>query len=174
MRFITSFLVAVFSVFMFMEMTAFAGTPYSPEVNKRFKLLEALPSNVAPTVNGIGNMRVARVSFDSTTQGTSSASAYSLGVTLPANSLIWDGVVYVTSAFSGSGSVALECEDSKNIMADQTVSGMTLASKKALTPVGTAASAVAGIGAACAISARVSNANVIGKFDAWIEYFVTD
>lgn len=159
---------------LFLSFTAFAATPYSPEINKRFKVLEALPSNVSYTASGISNLRVARVSFNSDTMGTSSSSAYSLGVTLPANSLIWDGVVYVTSAFSGSGSVALECEDSKNIMADQTVSAMTLGSKKALTPVGTAASAITSIASACAISARVSAANVAGKFNAWIFYMTTD
>lgn len=159
---------------LFLSFTAFAATPYPPEINKRFKVLEALPSNLTYTTNGLGNLRVARVAFDSTTMGTSSATAYSLGVSLPANSLIWDGVVYVTSAFTGSGSVALECEDSKNIMADQTVSTFTAAAKKALTPVGTAASAVTSIAASCAISARVSNANVVGKFNAWIFYLVTD
>jgi hypothetical protein len=172
MKFLMSFLVA-----MCLSSFAFAGTPYSPEVNKRFKTLEALPSNVSYTSTGISNLRVVRASFDSATMGTSSATAYSLGVTLPANALIWDGVLYVDSTFtpaSGAGSVAIECEDSKNILADQTVNTWATGQKKALTPVGTAASAVSSIGAACAVSARVSAANVVGKFTVWIMYFVTN
>ncbi len=171
MKYTLSFLIAIcLSTF------AFAGTPYSPEVNKRFKVLEALPANVSYTTSGISNLRVVRASFDSTTQGTSSATAYSLGVSLPANSLIWDGVLYVDSTFTGLGSVALECEDSKNIMSDKTASATLGAtgSKIALTPVGTAASAVSSIAASCAVSARISGANVVGKFTVWIMYFVTN
>lgn len=167
LRFVTLF------VGLFLSFTVFAATPYSPEVNARFKKLEN--PNLALPAAQLGNMRVARVVFNSDTMGTSSSTAYSLGVTLPANALLWDGVVYVTSTFTGTGSVALECEDSKNILADQTIAtGWTTGSKKAITPVGTAAAAVSSIGAACSISARVTNANVVGKFDAWIEYFVTD
>ncbi len=154
---------------------AFAATPYPPEIDKRFKRIEAYTSNTGAAINGLGNMRVARVSFDSTTQGTSSATAYSLGVSLPAKALIWDGVVYTTSTFSGTGSVALECEDSKNLMADKAIATLgATGTKTALAATGSAASAVSSIASACAISARISNANVVGKFDAWIEYFVTD
>lgn len=159
----------------------YAGTPFIPEVNKRFKTLEAsvgvlqaLPSAVAPTANGVGNMRVARVTFDSTTMGTSSATAYSLGVSLPAKSLLWDGVIYVTSGFTG-GSVALECEDAGNIKgATAAATYGATGSKLAIIPVGTAASAVNSIAASCVISAKVTGSDVVGKFNAWIEYFVTD
>ena len=179
MKFITGFLA------LFLFTTAFAATPYPPEINRRFKNLETgvnnlgtTPSSTGATTNGIGYLRVARVSFDSTTQGTSSSTTYSLGATLPANALIWDGVVFTTSGFTNvgtAGSVAIECEDSKNIMADKSTGTLgATGTKTALTPVGTAATAVSSIAAACAISARVSNANVVGKFDAWIEYFVTD
>lgn len=160
---------------MLFTFATFAATPYPPEINKRFKALEAVTDLATPTTNGLQKMKVARVAFDSTTQGTSSATAYSLGVTLPANSLIWDGVIYTTSGFSGTGSVALECEDSKNIKGDTQVSTLgTTGTKTALLATGTAASAISSIASACAISARISNANVVGKFDAWILYFVTD
>lgn len=156
-------------------LSAFAATPYSPEVNKRFKAIEASTSKVGSASNGLGYLKVARVSFDSTTQGTSSSTAYSLGATLPAKSVIWDGMIYVTSTFTSAGSVAIECEDSGNILATKLASsfGATGASV-ALLETGTPGSARVGIGAACAISAKVTGANVVGKFVAWIFYFVHD
>ncbi len=176
MKFLCTFLTA------FLATSALASTPYSPEVNRRFKNIEqgiatlgTNPASTGANTVGVSYLRVARVAFDSATHGTSSATAYDLGVTLPAKSIIWDGMIYVTSTFTSAGSVALECEDSGNLLATKLASsfGSTGASV-ALLETGTAASARAGIAASCAISAKVTGANVVGKFDAWIYYLVHD
>lgn len=156
--------------------TCLAATPYPPEINARFKKLEAVADTPLPTANGLQKMKVARVAFDATTMNTS-GSTYSLGVTLPANAVIWDGMIYTSADFTaGTGTVALQCEDAGNIMAAKSATALsTKGTKTALTPVGTAASAVVGIAAACNISAVVATANLTaGKFVGWIEYFVAE
>lgn len=155
-------------------MNALAATPYPPEINARFNKLEAKADTDSPVTNGLQKMKVARVAFDGATMGASGTNT-SLGVTLPANALLWDGVIYTSSTMGGSGSIALTCEDAGNIKAVTTASTFsTTGTKTALAMTGTAASAVSSIAAACPITANVTLGPVTGKFDAWIEYFVTD
>lgn len=159
----------------FTSLQVLAATPYPPEINARFEKLEAVQDLATPTTNGLGKMKVARVVFDATTMNAS-GSNYSLGVTLPANTLLWDGMIYTVTSFTGSGSIAITCEDAGNIKNAVTAGTLSTAgTKTALQMTGTAASSVAAIAAACVITANVTLGPIAtGKFDGWIEYFVTD
>lgn len=172
MRYLLSFL------FAFLTLPVFATTnsaPFLPEVNARFRTLEALPSYLGATTNGIGNARLARFKYDvAVTGGTSSASAKSLSVTLPAHALLWDGALYVDTAFTGASSVSLKC-GSATFLASQTITSWTSGQIKAVVPVGTAAAAQDVGSSACDVSATVLLANTTaGKLTGWLLYFVHD
>lgn len=167
------FLFAIFvTAYLGFAFAATNSSPFLPEVNARFRTLEALPSNLSPTTNGIQNLRVARFQYDvANTGGTSSATAKSLGVTLPAGAIIWDGALHVDSIFIGASSVALAC-GSAPILATQAITSWTTSQIKAIGMVGTAASASAVV-TACSVAATVTVANTTsGKLTGWLLYFV--
>lgn len=162
----------------------FAGTPYIPEIDKRFntdeaniKALQALPANLSDTVTGIGNLRVARVSFNGATVGNSSSYTLPLGVTLPAGAIMYDGMVYVTSGFTNAlqGSIAIGCGLTTNILntTNATVTLGVTGVSVATGPTGIFSAAKPVGSSSCAINATISGAAVVGKLDAWVTYFTS-
>jgi hypothetical protein len=150
----------------------FMGAPFIPEVDKRFNALEN-PSVNQP-LNGLWSLQVARAQYDvAVVGGTSSATAKSLGVTLPKNSIIWDGTIYVDTAFVGSSStVALLC-GSAAILPAQGITSWSSGNIKAISAVGTAATAEDVGTSACAISVKNGTASTTaGKLTLWLQYVV--
>ena len=169
---------------------ALRGVPYEPQVDQRFSdaevaataltarvaVVEALPANVAYTVEGISNRRIARVTYDVATDlGT--VGAHALGVTLPAKSIITRSWFYTDTQFvdAGSGTVALHCEDANNIKTATDITGNAVGSIVEGESTGAASAFKASIGAACEITATVATASqTAGKLTLFVEYVVAD
>ena len=171
---------------------ALKGTPYQPEVDSRFSTaedaidaveadvvaLEALPANVAYTSTGIQNPRIARVTYNVDVHGTA-VGAHGLGVSLPAKAIITESWFYTDTQFadSGSGTVALSCEDANNIFTATDITGNAAGTiVDGATPPGeTSGFYVKNIAAACEITATVASAaQTSGKLTAFIKYVVHD
>lgn len=139
-----------------------AKTPIPPEIEKRLQ--------------GNDKLKVVKVVYD-TALGATSGSSYPLGVTLPAKAIIWTGVIHIDTQFadSGTGTVALTCEDSGNIKNATDITGSAAGALIALQPVGSAATAVSSIAERCVVTATVGGADqTAGKLSAWLFYFVHD
>lgn len=160
-----------------------ALTPYSPEVERRFKtvesevdVLQALPSAVGYTSEGISNLRIARVTYDVTADGGGTG-AHGLGVTLPAKSIIIRSWFYIDVQFvdAGSGTVALSCEDANNIKTATDITGSAVGAIVEGESTGAASAFKASIGAACEITATVATAaQSAGKLTLYVMYVIHD
>jgi hypothetical protein len=102
-------------------------------------------ADIAPVgdVNGLGNLRVARYTFD--TAGTDSAGedntavgAHGVGVTLPANAIVVGGFVDVNTAFTGetNATLAISVQAANDIISAAAVSGAPYSTvgRKAIVP----------------------------------------
>lgn len=146
--------------------------PFLPEIDVRFNTLEALPSSVGMTTNGIANLRVARFQYDFATNG-GTIGTKNLGVSLPANAIIWAGMFFIDTQFTGGGgaTVALKC-GSATFFAATGITGYAASSFHAIVPVGSAATAQ-DVVTACDISSVHATANTTaGKLTGWLFYFV--
>lgn len=137
--------------------------------------------------------KYARVIYDVSLNGGSSTS-HSLNAQIPANAVITDLYVYVNQAFtdSGTGSLALECYGSQDLMAYRDITANSLndlfstqiahtnyTSAAMIGQSGETSAAAAGIAsvpAACQVKAVVRNSSgyvplTAGKLTALIEYF---
>jgi hypothetical protein len=103
----------VYVAFLLMSVHSFAAdSPYSPELDERFKKMES--------------RKMARVVIDQAAgfgSSTTDSGVYSTGVYLPANALVLQDWMYVVTAFTDAGNngnaskVALHCEDAGNLKA---------------------------------------------------------
>lgn len=123
--------------------------------------------------------RVIRCTYDFDEHGGSSASAIDLGCDLPANAVVekvW-GVVEgtVLDDTNNQLTMALQCEDSGNLMHARKPSLHATGTVLITDVGGSATSIVRGIAAKCDVSAvfAVSEA-VVGKIIFFIKYFVED
>lgn len=140
---------------------AFAGSPYSPEVDARFKKVE--------------NLRTARVVYDTATS-SGSTGAHGLGVKIPKGAVIKQVMYYVNTAFTGSGgTLALHCEDANNLKTATDITGLSAATMNAGGPIGTAATMVGAIADDCEITATIGGTTMYlaGKLTAYIEYYMS-
>lgn len=141
-------------------------------------------ADIAPigTVNGLGNLRVARFTYD--TAGNDSAgvsnktvAAHGVGVTLPIHAIVVGGFVDVNTAFTsgGSGTLAISIEGANDIISAAAVSGApysTIGRKaivpKANTPESTSVKCTAAREITCTVATAALTA---GKLTGYI-YFV--
>lgn len=140
-------------------------------------VLEALPSAQSYTGEALVTPRMARVEYDVTGGDSGGVGAHGLGVSLPQSAVITRSWVYTNTQFvdSGSGTLALSCEDANNILTAQDVTGSASNTISEGGSTGTAATFVKNIGAACEITATVGGvAATAGKLTAFIEYIVVD
>lgn len=141
-------------------------------------------ADIAPigTVNGIGNLRVARFTYD--TAGNDSAgvsnktvAAHGVGVTLPIYAIVVGGFVDVNTVFTsgGSGTLAISIESANDIISAAAVSGAPYSTigRKAITPkANTPESTSVKASAAREITCTVATAALTaGKLTGYI-YFV--
>lgn len=91
------------------------GSPFPPAVDKRFDELENDTLENSNTAR-----KYAKAIYDVAVDGGESTS-HALGVTLPAGAIITSFYVYINTAFtdSGTGSVALQCAGTRDLMAYQ-------------------------------------------------------
>lgn len=92
------------------------GAPFHPHDDKRFDEIEDQLEDAEEAV-GLARKQ-ARFEYDVAVDGGSSTSTKSLGVTLPAGAIITSLYVYINTAFtdSGTGSVALQCAGTRDLM----------------------------------------------------------
>jgi hypothetical protein len=129
-----------------------------------------------PTADGLNAMRVARANLDCGVSDCS-AGALGLGVTLPANALIYQSYWFTETQFvdGGAGTVALHCEDANNIFSAADITGNADGSIIAGIQTGVIATMTAGIAAACEITATIATAEqTAGVLTLYVHYVVHD
>ena len=140
-------------------------------------------ADIAPigTVNGIGNLRVARFTFDTADNDSAGVSnttvaAHGMGVTLPSNAIVVGGFVDVNTVFTsgGSGTLAISIEGANDIISAAAVSGApysTIGRKaivpKANTPESTSVKCTAAREITCTVGTSILTA---GKLTGYIYY----
>lgn len=138
--------------------------------------LQALPSNKAPGVDGIGNIRFARVTYDVAVNG-GTIGAHALAVGLPAKAIVIRSWFYINTQFvdAGSGTVALSCEDANNLKTATDITGSAVGALVEGQSTGAASAFVSSIAADCTITATVAGADqTAGSLTLWVMYVVSN
>lgn len=174
-----------------------ATAPFLPEVQNRFEAVEAeVDALQGDSAEGAAiSKKYAKAVYDVAIDGGSSTATKNLGVTLPAGAIITAIYVYINTRFtdSGTGSVALQCAGTQDLMAYQDMTAVPIDSwfgrVAQATAFGTGGALIADAAAlsgayisgasvptACAVTAVVRGdsgyvAQTAGKFTAIIEYF---
>ena len=130
-----------------------------------------------PIIEGAISRGVAKFSYDFDALGGAQGDIVLAGTPLPKNAIIWDGVVDVITAITGGATVAVTTSQSANDLitasADAGAPWSTTGSK-AIVPVGTAAASIK-LTADRAPKIVVTVADITaGKFNLFIEYYVSD
>lgn len=139
---------------------AHAETSFLPEVNARFKTVET--------------KKTIKVVYDVTANTTlGETGTHGTGKYLPANAIITRSWIYINTLFvdSGSGTVAIQCEDANNILSafDMTTRAAGLLMDGVST--GTTGSMTKSIAAPCEIKVVVATAaQTAGKMTFYVEY----
>jgi hypothetical protein len=135
---------------------------------------EADLAALSGSTDGLYVERIAFFTYDVAVDlGT--VTTHGLGVTLPAKAVITQSWYKIITQFSdsGSGTVALSCEDANNILTAGDITGISANTITTGASTGSAATMVRGIGAACEITATVATAaQDAGKLIGWVRYVV--
>lgn len=132
-----------------------------------------------PIIEGAVSRGVAKFSYDFDQQGGASGDITLAGTPLPDNAIVWDGVVDVITPLTsgGSGTAAVSTAQAANdLITAAVVSGSpwSTAGSKAIVPVGTAAASIK-MTAARAPKLVIAVADLTaGKFNLFIEYYLSD
>lgn len=177
---------------MAMAATVYAETiPYNNETNTRFKAIETtnttqtsdittlqgIAGTTAYAADGILAKRVARATFDFA-DGDLAVGAHSLGVALPAKTLITRSYIRIETQLvdTGTCTVAIHCEDANNIKTATDITGTAANGFIEGQSTGAASAFVASIAAACNITLTVANGGSCvpsaGKGEVYVEYVV--
>ncbi len=137
-------------------------------------------ADIAPigTVNGLGNLRVARFEFDMATVGNRSIGAHGTGVTLPIHSIVVGGFVDVNTKFDSdatdAGTIAISVQAANDVISAAAVSGApysTVGRKaiipKANTPESTSLKCTAAREITCTVAVE---AMLTGKLTGYLYY----
>jgi hypothetical protein len=198
----TSIFFGFLAVFLTVNMLAFGASPFPPWLAKLYgdatistngnlqiasdgvgtseiaaaAVTESKLSQLSGSTEGLYAQRVAMFIYDTATDG-GSVGAHTLGVTLPAKAVITRSYFKIITQFvdSGSGTVALSCEDANNIKTATDITGSSANAFVEGQSTGAASAFVRGIAAACEITATVATAaQDAGKLIGWVEYVVED
>ena len=127
------------------------------------------------SVNGINVERMVRFQYNIATAPTGTVGAHLTGASLPAKAVITNSFCYTDVRFvdSGSGSVALSCEDADNILTAGDITGNVIGTIIVGGPKYSAP--ISAIASACNITATVAGADQsAGKLTCWIKYVIHD
>jgi len=114
--------------------------------------------------------KVLRVVYDVPAHG-GTAAANKLGKFLPAKAMVTQSFFYTVTAFTGTGTVALSCEDANNLYTATDISGITAGTITAGASTGSAATMVKNIAAPCEVTATVTGATATaGRLILYIRY----
>lgn len=117
-----------------------------------------------------------RVPYDVAVNG-GSVGAHGLGKYLPAKAIVTQAWFYTVTQFtdSGTGTVAISCEDANNLYTATDITGITATTVTAGAATGSAASMVKGIAAPCEVTATVATAaQTAGKLIFYIRYVLAE
>jgi hypothetical protein len=96
--------------------------------------------SVPAAIDGLGQLGVARVTFDTAVAANKTVAAHASAVTIPANALIVGGVTHVNTAFTSAGgndgTIAISVESANDIQTAAAVSGAPYSTigRKAIVP----------------------------------------
>jgi trimeric autotransporter adhesin len=134
-------------------------------------------ADAATTVEGNYAKKIARFVFDQAVDGAT-IGAHLTGVSLPAKAIITNSWFYTKTQFAdtGSGTVAISCEDANNIFTATDITGNAAGTIVAgASDGGAAATFVGGIAAACEITVTVAGADQsAGALVGFVEYVVVN
>jgi hypothetical protein len=105
------------------------GSPFPPEVDKRFDNIENDLEDNADTAR-----KYAKVTYEPAVDGGASASENNMGIQLPAGAVITRAIFYVNTVFAGAGggikggSVAFQCAGTRDLMEYQDIEAFPAAS----------------------------------------------
>ncbi len=119
-------------------------------------------------------LKVARFVYDVAVDG-GAVGPHTLETQLPAKAVIKQSWYKIITQFSdsGSGTVALSCEDANNILTAGDITGISANAITTGASTGSAATMVRGIGSACNITATVAGVTQdTGKLVGWVEYVI--
>jgi hypothetical protein len=174
----TGFFLGFIAVFLTVNMLAFGQVnPWIQKITGAISIDKSgvsSPNVPASLQEGIFLKGVARFVYDTATDGGSTG-AHALGVYLPARAVITQSYYKIITQFtdSGSGTVALSCEDANNILTAGDITGISANTITTGASTGSAASMVRAIGARCEITATVATATQdAGKLIGWVEYVI--
>lgn len=140
------------------------------------KVLESMLSQPA---TGLSAKRIAKAVLNCAASGCS-VGAHTLGVTLPAGSLITRSYIYVKTQFvdTGTCTVAVSCEDANNIKTATDITGTAAGGFIEGQSTGAASAFVGAIAASCLITATVADGGSCvpsaGYADIYVEYNILD
>ena len=131
-----------------------------------------------PIIEGAQSRGVAKFSYDFDIEGGAQGDIILRGTPLPSKAIVWDGVVDVITALVGVGASAAvsTAQAANDLITAAAVAGApwSTTGSKAVVPVGTAAASIK-LTADRAPKLVVSAADLTaGKFNLFIEYYLSD
>jgi hypothetical protein len=163
---------------------ALRGSPYMPEqdarssaIEDRATTLEASTLASSYIADGILAKKIVRATIDCSTASNCTVGAHSLGVALPAKSLLTRTVMYIATqpASVSGGTIAVHCEDANNIATAVNMTSYATGSIRDGAQTGVSNTSIAAIGAACNVTATMASADyTAGKINFFIEYLNHD
>jgi hypothetical protein len=132
-----------------------------------------------PIIEGAIQRGVAKFTYDYDLHGGTVGNVTLSGTPLPKNAIVWDGVVDVitalTSSLSGTAAVTTS-QVANDLVTAAAVSGApwSTTGRKAIVPVGTAAAAIKLTADRAPLLVIGTGALTAGKFNLFIEYYLSD
>ena len=118
-----------------MTLKAVSSAGWLKDINDNFADMGPVGS-----VNGLGNLRVARFEFDCAVVGNRTIAAHGTGVTIPIHGIVVGGFVDVNTLFTSdatnAGTIAIHVQAANDVISAAAVSGAPYSSigRKAITP----------------------------------------
>jgi hypothetical protein len=132
--------------------------------------------DTAANASGKNVQRTVRATFD-VAAISGGIGAHALSVSIPAKSILERGYATIHTQFSdsGTGTVALHCEDAGNILAARDITGFASGAILPMDVSGPIVNMVSGIGSECQVTATVSGADQnAGKLILFLQYSVAE
>lgn len=132
-----------------------------------------------PIIEGAVSRGVAKFSYDFDAQGGVKGDITLAGTPLPDNAIVWDGVVDVITPLTGGGSATAAvstAQSANDLITAAAVTGApwSTAGSKALVPVGDASNSIKMTAERAPKLVIGTAALTAGKFNLFIEYYLSD
>ena len=156
-----------------MTLKAVSSAGWLKDINDNFAEMGPVGS-----VNGLGNLRIARFEFDCAVVGNRTIAAHGTGVTIPIHGIVVGGFVDVNTLFTSdatnAGTIAIHVQAANDVISAAAVSGAPYSSigrkaiiPKANTPESTSVKATAAREITCTVAVE---ALLTGKLTGYLYY----